>query len=144
MPKPKVAPLLKQSFHSTREIWNVYFPSAVNTNKSEEKLIILMLQKWTLWWDEAPPGLGMGLGMVEEYCHLLAWSYNVHVQGKTVQSSRQQAAPSDVSEPSGEKKNWKCLFCSIVNSTCTLVLTGLVSHLLCPRHCPNKGARKTL
>lgn len=91
--KSQGTPLLKESTPSTGEIWNVYFPSSVNTNKSEEKLRILMLQRWALRWDEASPGLGM----VEEYCHLLAWSYNVHVQGKTVQSPRQKAAPSVVS-----------------------------------------------
>lgn len=93
IPKPKEAPLLKGSPLSTGEIWNIYFPSAVNTNKSEEKLMILMLQRWNLRWDEAP----LGLGMVEKYCHLLAWSYNVHGQGKIMQPSRQQAAPSVVS-----------------------------------------------
>lgn len=93
MPKSKVAPLLKESPPSTWEIWNIYFSSAVNTNKSEKKLMILVLQRWTLQWDEASPGLGM----VEEYCHLLAWSYNIHVQGKTVQSSRQKATPRVVS-----------------------------------------------
>lgn len=37
------APLLKESPPSTEEIWNIYFSSAVNTKKSEKKLMILML-----------------------------------------------------------------------------------------------------
>lgn len=70
MPKIKVAPrLLKKSVSSTGGKKKNIYISIVNTNKSEEEMMMtLVLLGWTRRWDEALPGPGI----VDEYCHLLA------------------------------------------------------------------------